>query len=463
MRKSTKRLTALMLVSVMTAAFAFNAMASSVIVAGDGQQETGGPGAGGSSESGGSTPESVGTAPGTTPETPAETPGESTGTETPQFTDYPVVSGAAAEHAIPNAVIIGKVHGSNGQLQNISMELNGIAGAISYGVYVNNGGYLPWLGNGYPSGGVEDSTHIEAIQVAITGEAASLYNVYYRGVSAKAGQHGWASAEQLMGTMGRGDYLTDIEVVLVPKEYGMPGTYEGRFYSGYSEYIRVDESGAYLKDADGSGHNGWVDHDQARYYFTNGQAVTGWHYIDGLKYYFNERGALIMDVEPYIGAQASYQLRVNKTLNCMTIYAKDGDNGYIIPVKSMLTSVGDDTPIGTFKTPEKYRWRLMVNDTYTQYATRITAGFLFHSITYEKANENTLITDGYNKLGINRSLGCIRLNCANAKWVYDNCKLGTEVVIFNDAENVGPFFKPYQVWIAADQTFDPTDPKFAGQ
>ena len=50
----------------------------------------------------------------------------------------------------------------------------------------------------------------------------------------------------------------------------------------------------------------------------------------------------------------------------------------------MLTSVGDDTPLGTFYTPEKYRWRLMVNDTYTQYATRLTAGqgFLFHSITY---------------------------------------------------------------------------------
>ena len=64
----------------------------------------------------------------------------------------------------------------------------------------------------------------------------------------------------------------------------------------------------------------------------------------------------------------------------------------------MLTSVGDDTPLGTFYTPEKYRWRLMVNDTYTQYATRLTAGqgFLFHSITYASPNEMDLLTVGYN-------------------------------------------------------------------
>ena len=192
--------------------------------------------------------------------------------------------------------------------------------------------------------------------------------------------------------------------------------------------------------------------------------MTGWNYIDGMKFYFNQNGALIMDVDDMIGKQDSYQLRVNKELNCLTVFAKDGANGYIIPVKAMLTSVGDDTPLGTFKTPEKYRWRLMVNDSYTQYATRIIAGqgFLFHSITYEKADPMTLYNNGYNNLGVSRSLGCVRLTCANAKWVYDNCKIGTEVVIYEDANVPGPFFKPYQVWIPKDQRWDPTDPACAG-
>lgn len=367
--------------------------------------------------------------------------------------------------AVENGVLLEKTVGNNNQITNLSMKLNGVNGAISYGVYVNNGGYLPWKGNGVAAGGTEASTYIEAIQVALTGEAAKLYNVYYRGTSAYAGQHGWACNEELMGTVDRGDYLVSIEVVLMPKEAGAPGSYERRFFSNHSEYIRIAEGNTTYINAEGAGHTGWVDHDRARYYFKDGRAVTGWNYIDGMKFFFNDNGALIMDVDAHIGRQDSYQLRVNKELNCLTVFAKDGDNGYIIPVKAMLTSVGDDTPVGTFKTPEKYRWRFMVNDTYTQYATRIIAGqgFLFHSITYEKTDPNTLITSGYNNLGVTRSLGCIRLTCANAKWVYDNCKIGTEVVIYNDASTPGPFFKPYQVWIPEDQTWDPTDPAFAGR
>lgn len=122
--------------------------------------------------------------------------------------------------------------------------------------------------------------------------------------------------------------------------------------------------------------------------FENGLRKDRLAYIDGYKFYFDSCGRLVQDVDSLIGKQSDYLLKVNKTLNCLTVYAKDGNNGYIIPVKAMLTSVGDDTPIGTFKTPEKYRWRLMVNDTYTQYATRITQGFLFHSITYATPNEN---------------------------------------------------------------------------
>lgn len=484
MKKHTKRVLALALAAVMTVGYGSAAMAGT-ITAGQSrtEEETGGPGAvsgGQTAPSQGASVEGPSAAPDqsavVTPGQSAEagessgvvTPGQSAPGAQPQqggqgWSGFPQVDNSPAVGAVENGVIVDKVYGRNGQITSVGMKLNGIPGAISYGVYVNNGGYLPWCGDGRQAGGLEDSTYIEAIQVAITGEAAKKYNVYYRGVSAIAGQHGWATNEEMMGTVDRGDYLTSIEVVLVPKENGAPGSYEGRFYTNYSEYIRIGDNGSTCLNPDGTGFTGWVDHDRSRYYFVNGQALTGWQYIDGLKFYFNERGALIMDVDPIIGKQDRYVLKVNKEMNCLTVYAKDGDNGYIIPVKAMLTSVGDDTPVGTFRTPEKYRWRFMVNGTYTQYATRITAGFLLHSITYETTNENTLITPGYNMLGVTRSLGCVRLNAWNSKWIYDNCVLGTDVVIYNDASSPGPFFKPYQVWIPADQTYDPTDPKFAGQ
>ena len=65
---------------------------------------------------------------------------------------------------------------------------------------------------------------------------------------------------------------------------------------------------------------------------------------------------------------------------------------------------------------------------------------------------------GYNGLGVVRSLGCIRLTAQNAKWVYDNCPIGTTIEIFEDPLNVGPYYKPTITPIPVEQTWDPTDP-----
>lgn len=336
----------------------------------------------------------------------------------------------------------------------------GYKGKLSYRPYVNNGGWLQFYSDGQPAGGTEGSTYVEAIQMHLTGEASKLYDLYYAVSTANRGQLGFAAEGQIAGAMDVGDSITDLKVVLVPKGTGAPATTRDRYFGPFSGRIGFTETAAYCVNEDGTPYTGWADYDMLRYYFQDGRTISGWHYIDGLKFFFYDNGQLCQDVNDLIGIQPEYKIKVNKTLNCLTVYAKDGENGFIIPVKAMLTSVGDDTPIGTFTTPEKYRWRLMVNDTYTQYATRIKAGagFLFHSITYDTTDNNTMIASGYNGLGVVRSLGCIRLTCENAKWVYDNCKIGTEVTIYEDANVPSPFFKPYVVLIPDDQTYDPTDP-----
>lgn len=347
------------------------------------------------------------------------------------------------------------------QLTWISAKLkDGYSGKLSYRPYVNHGGWLKFYSDGEPAGGTEGSTYVQAIQMHLTGEAAEQYDLYYAVSTANRGQLGFAAEGQIAGAMDVGDSITDLKVVLVPKGSGAPAATRDRFFNEFSGMIGFTERAAYCMNFDGTPYTGWADYDSRRYYFQDGLTLSGWHYIDGLKFFFEENGALRQDVEDLIGKQDSYHIKVNKTLNCLTVYAKDGDNGYIIPVKAMLTSVGDDTPIGTFNTPEKYRWRLMINDTYTQYATRIKAGagFLFHSITYETTDPMTLNTAGYNGLGVVRSAGCIRLTCGNAKWIYDNCKIGTEVTIYEDPLVPSPFMKPYVVLIPDDQTYDPTDP-----
>lgn len=349
---------------------------------------------------------------------------------------------------------------STGQVTAFSMALNNYdgIGGIAYRAYTNTGGFLWWYHDNGPTGVPGEGSYVEAVQLELTGDAARDYDLYYSASPSKQGKLGYAMNGQIAGTTDIGESLTDIEVILVPKGGAAPVSSATRYVSPLTGRLNLAENGTTLVNADGTGANGWVSNDHTRYYFINGIAVTGWQYLDGLKFYFDSYGRLVQNVEPLIGPQGSYLLKVNKVRNCLTVYAQDGDKGYIIPVKAMLTSIGDDTPLGTFRTPAKYRWRLMVNGTYTQYATRITQGFLLHSITYDSPDIYNLITVGYNGLGVTKSLGCVRLTCENAKWIYDNCGLGTSVQIYEDVNTASPFDVPDLVSLSFQQTWDPTDP-----
>ena len=90
--------------------------------------------------------------------------------------------------------------------------------------------------------------------------------------------------------------------------------------------------------SNGTGDNftGWVWNDRDRYYVVDNAIVTGWQYIDGYKYYFEGDGKLVTDLEPYLNYQGQFKIKINKQMNCLTIYIPDGDNGYIIPYKSFF-------------------------------------------------------------------------------------------------------------------------------
>lgn len=154
----------------------------------------------------------------------------------------------------------------------------------------------------------------------------------------------------------------------------------------------------------------------------------------------------------------AYFIRVNRAANCVTVYGRDSNDDYTVPLKAMVCSTGRDTPSGVFSTSDYYVWRKLVGGVYGQYAVRISGPILFHSVPYYSTNKNDLETEEYNKLGIAASLGCIRLSVADAKWIYDNCDRGTIVEIYDDAENPGPLGKPSSIKINAGCGWDPTDP-----
>ena len=138
-------------------------------------------------------------------------------------------------------------------------------------------------------------------------------------------------------------------------------------------------------------------------------AKSGWKYVKGYKLYYDKNGKLVKDVSSIIGKRSSYIVKVNKRKNCVTVYAKDGRKGYIIPVKAFPCSAGNATPITTARTPSKYRWHRLNGNCYGQWCTRIKQGYLFHSVMYGKTSNTSLSVKNYNKLGRTASHGCIRL------------------------------------------------------
>ena len=162
----------------------------------------------------------------------------------------------------------------------------------------------------------------------------------------------------------------------------------------------------------------------------------------------------------------TYYIKVNRLANCVTIYAKDENGSHTVPVKAMVCSVGknkEKTKAGIFKTTNKYEWRALYGNQYGQYATRFNGPILFHSVPYSSQSKNTLKTDYYNNLGIGDSMGCVRLTCADAKWIYDNCEIGTVVEVY-ESTDPGPLGKPEAMKIDVTSPYagwDPTDPDVA--
>ena len=116
-----------------------------------------------------------------------------------------------------------------------------------------------------------------------------------------------------------------------------------------------------------------------------------------------------------------YYIKVNYKAQVVTIYTQDKKGNYTKPVKAMVCSTGTYTPTsGVYKTPYRYRWLRMVGGVYGQYCTQIVGDILFHSVPYlERENHSSLEYWAYDKLGTKASLGCVRLTCRDAKWIYD--------------------------------------------
>lgn len=157
-----------------------------------------------------------------------------------------------------------------------------------------------------------------------------------------------------------------------------------------------------------------------------------------------------------------YVVYVNRTQNCVTVMEQRAD-GTSKVAKVMVCSCGregHETPEGSFNTSDYYDWRMLVDGSYGKYAVRFNNRILFHSVPYVEPSENTLEWEQYNLLGQNASLGCVRLSVVDVKWIYDNCRVGTPVIVYSGDKIVGDVTKPTALKIPENSPYrnwDPTD------
>lgn len=162
-------------------------------------------------------------------------------------------------------------------------------------------------------------------------------------------------------------------------------------------------------------------------------------------------------------AADKYYIKVNYGAQVVTVYTKDSNGKYTVPVKAMVCSTGRYTPTsGTYRTLGKGNWWPLMGDVYGQYSTWICGDILFHSVPYLKSGDKSSLEYwAYDQLGQRVSMGCVRLTVADARWIYNNCPVGTQVEFYSSS-NPGPLGKPTTKKISNAPSYvrgwDPTDP-----
>ena len=159
-----------------------------------------------------------------------------------------------------------------------------------------------------------------------------------------------------------------------------------------------------------------------------------------------------------------YKVKINRAENFVMIYGNDITGKYTIPYKCFICSTAKNiknTLLGKYRLNDRYRWHTMVDGSYAQYAIRFYDKLMLHSVPYYEKSPDSLEINEYNKLGHSASLGCIRMRVSDIKWIYDKCKSGTEITIYDKGGEKPPILYDKPKKLDKKETkasWDPTDP-----
>ena len=157
------------------------------------------------------------------------------------------------------------------------------------------------------------------------------------------------------------------------------------------------------------------------------------------------------------GDALPYLIYVSKDSFTIAILGRDEEGEFTRLLQTFNTAIGRtsaQTRAGTYTITSKTRWIEWNATQYTPYGTQHSGGLWFHGPIYGAKDPYKLKAVSFNEIGTAATSGCMRTTTSAAAWIYNNCAVGTTVIIANDSKYTSsPWAK-----IDAEQLFDPTDP-----
>jgi uncharacterized protein YjdB len=273
----------------------------------------------------------------------------------------------------------GKTAGTTGKskrLENIRISLNNTSftGNIEYRAHVQTYGWQNWVKNGAEAGTHGKSKRLEAIAIKLTGDIANYYDVYYRVHVQKFGWTGWAKNGANAGSAGYSYRLEAVQIKLVPKGEAAPGSTKNTYYDGTS--MNSAQRAMYNKIAKTS-------------------------------------------------SKTNYIIAVNTSTCRVGIFKGSAGNWKLLKYWSCGPGASSTPTVkGTFTVQS--RGYSFGSGFTCYYWTQFYGNYLFHSILYYQGTKK--VKDS--TLGKKVSHGCVRLDIANAKWIYNNIPKGTKVIVY---------------------------------
>lgn len=158
-----------------------------------------------------------------------------------------------------------------------------------------------------------------------------------------------------------------------------------------------------------------------------------------------------------------YKVRVNKVKNVVIVYEKGDDGKYEKSVRVMNAVVGRDIKNdASYNISNRWLWIKNPNGSFSKFVTQVAGNVVFESIGYKRKEDlSSLNYIEFDNLGNSIDGSFIKLQYADAQWIFDNLDYDT-VVEFYESDDLNGVNVPEVKKISLESDKKNWDPTYNG-